>query len=161
MESRSTHKHHIIPRYAGGLNSPENLIEVSVSHHALIHWWYYCMWGNIQDLAATYLLLGMDKETLSLGGKMGAESLHNRREKEPEFDDWWRGRISAGEETRKTLREDPDYDKRFRRNRAKAAGVANKKKYQCTVTGHISSARGLGKFQRNRGIPTNCRIPVN
>jgi hypothetical protein len=30
-----THKHHIIPKYMGGPDTPENLVEVTVTQHAM------------------------------------------------------------------------------------------------------------------------------
>tara|TARA_Y100000310_G_C20129437_1_gene555170 strand:+ start:33 stop:503 length:471 start_codon:yes stop_codon:yes gene_type:complete len=35
------HKHHIVPRYAGGTNDPSNLVELTIVEHANIHWWMY------------------------------------------------------------------------------------------------------------------------
>jgi hypothetical protein len=32
------HKHHIIPRHAGGSDDPSNLIEVTIEEHAKLHY---------------------------------------------------------------------------------------------------------------------------
>lgn len=53
------HKHHIMPRSAGGTNHPENLVEVSVEEHAEIH---RCLWvygGRWQDEIAWRSLAGI------------------------------------------------------------------------------------------------------
>jgi hypothetical protein len=76
-----THKHHIIPKYLGGTDDPENLIELSPSHHLLVHWWYYRMWGRQEDLGACYLLCGWKSEL----GRMGAKRINDRRESDPAF----------------------------------------------------------------------------
>lgn len=59
MTGRSrTHKHHIIPKHAGGDNSPENLIELTIEEHAEAHRILYVEHGRWQDKVAWKLLLG-------------------------------------------------------------------------------------------------------
>ncbi len=53
------HKHHIIPRYMGGNNEPENLVEVSVTQHAMYHFCNYQLWGNEEDRIAWRGLSGI------------------------------------------------------------------------------------------------------
>lgn len=57
------HKHHIIPRHAGGTDDPENLIELTISEHADAHRVLYETYGRWQDRVAW----------LSLSGIMNAE----------------------------------------------------------------------------------------
>jgi hypothetical protein len=72
-----THKHHLIPRYKGGSDSPENLVEVTVTQHAMFHFCNYQLWGNDEDKLAWRALSGqlsMDEikiERMALGGKKG------------------------------------------------------------------------------------------
>ena len=40
------HKHHIIPRYEGGSNLQENLVELSTTQHAM---WHYAEWIRKKD----------------------------------------------------------------------------------------------------------------
>lgn len=40
------HKHHIIPRYEGGSNLQENLVELSPTQHAM---WHYAEWNRKKD----------------------------------------------------------------------------------------------------------------
>jgi general stress protein YciG len=54
-----THKHHIIPRYMGGTDDPENLVEVSVTQHAMFHFCNYQLWGNGEDRLAWRGLAGL------------------------------------------------------------------------------------------------------
>lgn len=47
-----THKHHIIPRHAGGTDDSTNIVELSVTCHAM---WHYAEWtrtGKWQDKSA-------------------------------------------------------------------------------------------------------------
>jgi len=52
------HKHHIIPKHRGGSNDPSNLVEVSLTQHAMFH---YCEWklhGKRADYIAWKRLVG-------------------------------------------------------------------------------------------------------
>jgi general stress protein YciG len=51
-KSDLTHKHHIIPRYMGGPDTPENIVEVTVTRHAMFHFCNYQLWGNEEDRIA-------------------------------------------------------------------------------------------------------------
>ena len=52
------HKHHIIPRYMGGTNDKDNLVEVSITQHAMFHYCNYRLWGNDEDKFAWLGLSG-------------------------------------------------------------------------------------------------------
>jgi hypothetical protein len=61
------HKHHIIPRYMGGTDNQNNLVEVSVTQHAMFHYCNYQLWGNIEDKFAWKGLSGqIGKEEILL-----------------------------------------------------------------------------------------------
>lgn len=47
-----SHKHHIIPRHAGGTDDPSNLVELSVDDHAESHKVLYEQYGRWQDYVA-------------------------------------------------------------------------------------------------------------
>ncbi len=47
-----THKHHIIPKHAGGTNDPSNLIELTIEEHAEAHRILYETYGRTQDKVA-------------------------------------------------------------------------------------------------------------
>ncbi len=80
------HKHHIIPKHAGGSDDPSNLITVTREEHANIHLQLYKTSGNLYDLGAYHLLNGQTDESwkimCSIGGqiqgKINAESGHMR-----------------------------------------------------------------------------------
>jgi hypothetical protein len=56
---KSLHKHHIIPKYAGGDNSKENMSPpISTELHAEIHRLYYEEFGKTEDFIAWKSLLG-------------------------------------------------------------------------------------------------------
>ena len=53
-----THKHHIVPRHAGGSNDPSNLIELTVEEHAEAHRILFEQHGRWQDEIAWLNLTG-------------------------------------------------------------------------------------------------------
>jgi hypothetical protein len=56
------HKHHIIPRHAGGSNDPSNLIELKISEHAEAHRLLYEKYNRWQDRVAWLSLSGIMKD---------------------------------------------------------------------------------------------------
>ena len=52
------HKHHIIPRHAGGTDDPSNLIELTIEEHAEAHRKLYEEYGRWQDNVAWRTLSG-------------------------------------------------------------------------------------------------------
>jgi hypothetical protein len=69
------HKHHIIPRHAGGTDDPSNIIELTVEEHAEAHRLLFEQYGRWQDKVAWKGLSGQidNKEIIrrlqSEGGK--------------------------------------------------------------------------------------------
>jgi hypothetical protein len=53
------HKHHIIPRHAGGTDDPDNIVELTVEEHADAHKLLFEKYGKIQDKLAYLGLLKM------------------------------------------------------------------------------------------------------
>lgn len=53
------HKHHIVPKHAGGTDDPSNLIELSVEEHAEAHRLLFEQYGRWQDWCAWKGLLGV------------------------------------------------------------------------------------------------------
>ena len=93
MTSNSTqvskHKHHIIPRYEGGSDFAENLVELTVTQHAM---WHYAEWqrkGDWRDKLAWQGLAGListeeaTKQAQSLGslGRKKSEEQRHRQSK--------------------------------------------------------------------------------
>ena len=78
-----SHKHHIIPKHAGGSDRPENLVELSVEEHAEAHRLLYEQYGRWQDKTAWEGLTGLiSKEELvrilqSEGGKASSARASN------------------------------------------------------------------------------------
>ena len=62
-EAQTKHKHHIIPKHAGGTDNPDNIVELTIEEHAEAHRKLFEEYGRWQDELAWKALSGM------LGGK--------------------------------------------------------------------------------------------
>jgi hypothetical protein len=73
------HKHHIIPRHMGGTDDADNIVEVTVEQHALLHKQLWKDLGHKEDYVAWQCLSGMltmseaKRLALSLGPKKSGE----------------------------------------------------------------------------------------
>jgi hypothetical protein len=73
------HKHHLTPKYLGGSDEPQNLVEVSPIQHAMFHYCNWRLWGNEEDKIAWRALAGYSKkeeiieQVISLAGKKGGK----------------------------------------------------------------------------------------
>ncbi len=56
---KTMHKHHVIPKHAGGTDEPSNLIELTLEEHALAHKKLYDEYGRWQDKIAWQGLAGI------------------------------------------------------------------------------------------------------
>jgi hypothetical protein len=74
------HKHHIIPKHAGGTDDPSNIIELTIEEHAEAHRLLFEEFGRHQDWLAWQGLAGLItkeeivKEHLSTAGKKGGSA---------------------------------------------------------------------------------------
>jgi len=80
------HKHHIIPLYRGGLDIKENLVEVSVTQHAMFHYCNWRLWEDDRDRLAWKGLTGeigkeeIIRELRSIGAKKAnREHIHTEK----------------------------------------------------------------------------------
>jgi len=255
-----THKHHLVPKYMGGSNEPENLVEVTVTQHAMFHFCNYQLWGNGEDRIAWRALSGqitIDEAKLEAkilgrkkGGKISGEK--NKKNKtgicgltlEQRIEAGKKGGKIAGEKSKKngtgicglTYEQRREIGKRTNQkckkngtafygmspekrsengkkgaevNRKNGTGlfgftpeqmydirkkggqktyengigihgmdleervevckkggkkggkIVSSQKWQCTVTGHVSNAGGLSRFQKAKGIDTSNRIKID
>jgi hypothetical protein len=73
------HKHHLTPKYLGGSDEPQNLVEVSPIQHAMFHYCNWRLWGNEEDMIAWKALAGYSskeeiiEQVISLAGKKGGK----------------------------------------------------------------------------------------
>lgn len=75
------HKHHIIPRHAGGTDDSNNLVLLTVEEHAEAHRLLYEEHGRLQDFYAWKGLAGqidMDEERINIYQEMITEKTRQR-----------------------------------------------------------------------------------
>jgi len=85
-ENEQTHSHHIIPMYVFKetqnledlqfMNSPENIIRLSLEDHIMAHQFLLEVYGNKKDQGAIQILSGQLSEGAKTWKKLGAEAVH-------------------------------------------------------------------------------------
>jgi hypothetical protein len=81
------HKHHIIPRYKGGNNSPENLVVLHPIDHAIAHLVRYKMYGDIRDKwASNWLQNIVDPDVYTEYSIAREKGIKEKRSINPDFD---------------------------------------------------------------------------
>lgn len=68
-----TEKHHIIPKYQGGSNSIDNLVELTYREHTIIHFLRWKLFNNPEDKCAYKLMMNHTLNRKIEVGKMVAE----------------------------------------------------------------------------------------
>lgn len=66
------HRHHIIPKHAGGTDDESNILKLTISEHSLAHFLRYLEFGETPDLTSSKMLSGQSKSISSYAGKLSA-----------------------------------------------------------------------------------------
>jgi len=97
------HKHHIIPRHAGGSDNVSNLIELTITEHAEAHRILFEQYNRPEDKLAWQCLSGMlskeeiIKEVCSLAGKKGGRKGGLKGKGKKQTSEWIEKRKVVGE----------------------------------------------------------------
>lgn len=87
------HKHHIIPKHAGGSDDPSNIVELPIQEHAEAHRLLWEQFGRTGDFVAWKMLSGKKEEAeiarIELAKKGFKKFLHS------EHVDLWKSKISS------------------------------------------------------------------
>ena len=81
MAPRLKHKHHIVPKHRGGSDDPSNLVELSVTCHAMWHYAEWTLHGNEWDKIAWRGLSGISSSSetvLAAQVESGRNSVKNK-----------------------------------------------------------------------------------
>lgn len=96
-----TEKHHIIPRYQGGDNSSDNLIELTYREHLIIHFLRWKLFNNPQDKCAYKLMLNYSldrkKEVCYMVAEINKKSGHIMRLSQKNKESGWMLKIRSKE----------------------------------------------------------------
>jgi len=78
IEPKMKNKHHIIPKYMGGSDDPNNLVEVTLTQHAMFHYCNWQLWGNLEDKIAWRAISGQIsiEEVIYESRKLGGINCH-------------------------------------------------------------------------------------
>lgn len=161
------HKHHIIPRHAGGTDDPSNLVELTIEEHANAHKLLYEKYGRDEDRWAWLGLsgqIGKDeilrqiamaqkgvKKPDGFGEKISAfrKTFKYSEESKRKMSEAKKGKKLTPEHIEKTRRwgmKNTDYQKQ-------RAAETRQKKYQLTNPDGISfEVTNLSKFCRENGF---------
>ena len=108
MEYR--HKHHIVPKHAGGTDDPSNIVEVTPAEHAELHFARYLESGAWGDYCAA----------MGLSSQWSQETLDYEKQR------YWLGK-KRSEETKAKMRK-PHGPKHTAESRAKISAARKGKK---------------------------------
>jgi len=134
------HKHHIIPKYMGGSDAPENLVTLHPIDHAIAHLVRYKMFGDIRDRwAANWLQNIVDPEVYTEFSIEREKRIKEKRQTDPSFDaymNYVRSKATqnrqegyqkkAGEEFSKRMKENTEWAQKISANRKKAKEASQK-----------------------------------
>ena len=151
------HRHHIIPRYQGGTDTPENLVLLHPIDHAIAHLVRFKLYGNPADGWAYNRVLNGLKDDL-IPNRKGIPKPYLRKPKSPET----RAKISAATKGRIQPREAVEKTRKAligrKANEAQLAGLALGRS---RPEGYVSPLKGktrstpwlIGLKPANAGVP--------
>lgn len=73
------HRHHVVPKHAGGTDDPDNIVLLTREEHAAAHLARYHEVGDVRDLCAYHMLQGAMEEFRADYGRLGGLSVQARR----------------------------------------------------------------------------------
>ena len=183
-----TQIHHKLPRCLGGSNDPSNLIELSLYSHAEIHALEFINGGIQFDMRNPFWPV-LQAENPELAEKVRKENsrrmsvkakeigirykeeirtrakVNGHRSKEEGYGIFAPDMASLGGQICGHMNSENGHCARIAHLGGIAAGPAaakriNSTRWQCTVTGKISTPGPLARYQRARGIDPSNRIQI-
>ena len=160
--------HHIVPKHRGGNNDAKNLIEVTVTQHAMFHYCEWMLWKNEYDRIAwkalsNQITLSEAQKLAHLqgcknGGKMLPKEFKvlgaSMQPKEAKVLGGIKGGKSCYEQGKGMFSLSKDQRKE----------ICNKtlnQKWKCLETGFISTLSGIIKYQKRRGIDPSKKVLID
>lgn len=147
------HKHHIVPKHAGGTDDPSNIIKVNIPMHIFLHKLRWEELGDKYDYIAYSCLEGqMLTDEASIAASLEAKSRVGRKTYEqkigihnPEKRSYW---ASLGGKVAGKL---PNTQKQ-KDVASETVKKTNCQKWVCPYTGKIGVARVVNRHQRELGL---------
>ena len=155
-QMKGMHVHHRIPKSKGGTDAPENLYVCSPSFHQEV--WHQGRYRQIVVANTAAVSGGLTNKEIHQNAKTGyySEESHKKSKKTRTENGSLAkagragGSISGRRHSREHMRE-----------MGVLGGLAlSTQRWQCTVTGYISTPAGLSNYQKKRGIPKHKRVRI-
>lgn len=155
-QMKGMHVHHRIPRSQGGSNAPENLYVCSPWFHQEI--WHQGRYRQIVGAGGAAVLGGLTNKTIHQDSKTGYYSEESHRKSNRTRTE--NGSLSkAGRAGGKVSGSKRSREEMGRIGVLGGQALASQR-WQCTVTGYVSTPAGLSNYQKKRGIPTHKRVRI-
>jgi|AACY02.15.fsa_nt_gi molecular chaperone DnaK (HSP70) len=150
------HRHHIIPRHAGGTDDPSNLIQLTVEEHAEAHKKLWEEYGRIEDKIAWKGLSGIigkeeivyyvnEERKRKISKANTGQISHNRGKK---FSNEIREKMSK---SMKGISKSEEHKKKLSQSmKGKTASEETKKKMSEAATGHKVSEETRRKIRESK-----------
>jgi len=153
------HNHHIVPRYKGGDDSPENLVLLHPIDHAIAHWVRFKIYGNPADgWAYNRIINGLKNELIP--NKKGIPKPYMKKPKSEET----KAKMSAAARGRKKSAEAVE-----KVRQALIGRKPTKEQLACLAlgrsrpNGYVSPLKGkkretpwmIGRIPANKGVPAS------
>lgn len=164
------HKHRIKPGYEGGEYVEGNVIELTVTQHAM---WHFAEWlrkGNWEDelawkfLSKQITLSEVQERAVRLGSKRGGEITKERKVGicDPNIGSLGRKKVHESEQPRLMgLKQGKKNVDSGHLEKIRSIRPLNKERFRCLITGKVSFPGPLTVFQRARGIDPSMREPMD
>lgn len=152
-----THKHHIIPKHAGGTDDPENIIELTVEEHAEAHRILFEKYDRWQDYIAWKALSGLiDKEEIRremsrlywLNNKHTPETIAKIKEARAKqiITDETRKKMSEAHKGRKITWDLKSVTPEANKKRSESMKKHKWKEYKCPHCGKIGKSNAMKRW---------------
>jgi hypothetical protein len=165
------HIHHIIPKYMGGTDEPNNLVKLPLWAHAEVHKRLFEVYGNIEDDIACRMLSGKTEGIEELRIVLAKKNFQKWLKEKPEEVKKWKEKQSnlrkgkpsilspehyqrQAEKFRGIPRSQEVRNKISRAKKGKSVAQPNQMKTYEVIkpNGEVLVVKGLNEFCRNEGI---------
>jgi hypothetical protein len=156
------HKHHIIPKHAGGTDDPSNLVKLTVAEHAEAHRILFEQYGREEDRIAWRGLAGIigHEEAVLEAAKLGSRNARRLKGKEHPYYGKKRPEHSAKMKGRKAVRSEQhtnNLNKRFTSEYLEKVSNSISRNWKVTFpNGEIHIIRNMAKFCKENDLNKSC-----
>jgi hypothetical protein len=173
------HIHHIVPKYMGGTDEPNNLVKLPLWAHAEVHRRLFEVYGNIEDDIASRMLSGKTEGVEELRIELAKRNFQKWLKEKPEEVEKWKEKQRSARKDKPSILPPEHYQKqaeKFRgipRSQEVKDKISKAKKgkfvpqpYQMKTyevvkpNGEVLIVKGLNEFCKKEGIDASnlCNV---